>query len=50
MIYQLWRDWSEINKPDCLVCYTPSRVNAENIKVALEKLMGMSNYYIKEIK
>ena len=50
MIYQLWRDWSEINKPDDLVCYTTSRVEAENIKIALEKLMGRHNYYIKEIK
>ncbi|KKN15254.1 hypothetical protein LCGC14_0987730, partial [marine sediment metagenome] len=49
-MYQLWQNWSEINKPNILVCITKSKHFAEEIKIALEKLKGLHNYYIKEKK
>jgi len=48
--YELWQSWSKIGKPDELVCTSTSKPNIEMIKIALEKLKGLHNFYIKEIK
>ena len=45
--YELWQDWSKIDKPDTLVCTTNSEQDAEEIQIALEKIKGLHNYYIK---
>lgn len=48
--YELWENWSKINKPDKLICTSISKQNIEMIKVALEKIKGLHNFYIKEIQ
>jgi len=45
--YELWEDWSKIKKPDILVCTTSTEESATNVKIALERLKGLHNYYIK---
>ena len=45
--YELWKNWSE-NHKDILVCTSTSKLNIETIKIALEKIKGVNNYYIKE--
>lgn len=50
MIYELWEDWSNIQKSDIKVCTSDYKIKIESIKIALEKIKGLHNYYIKEVK